>query len=1003
MSGERWRMKNAIKVGKFLQMLQDSTWESDYPQLYEKYYRQIAALLSGFNDCTLEGLSSLEGLTDSANFASFLRCDTLGEESEDSKERTVDNRFSAILADIKTWHDNEVKRLHNNSATVKQAIRDDANSKRVTLVSGIVSGIFTAAFGPLAYLLGMSYDEIAFYITGLVPIIPLVIALFAGIYNGVQNKKFHRTYGCSIANAKRLIITEEEYKAEIKQARQLRLVKHHSGNIRKAKRIYNKLLKRNSTDPNCFVGLLALLSDNFTKYSSRHKEDNLIEDIEASKGDDNYSRLDADYKEDYKKYTDEKVNPYKQRQKQNQTRKKEQHRERVAHAISVGQQLGICAVLLLPTLFSIAVLVLVYCLPVKTFDDWTGWLFTISFALDCLSVIAVIVLWIVLAVADRNPDFSGFGAGPFGIVAAVFGICGGNVIIISIDMPHWLPILMTVVCLAIWLTSLIWGLVDTDTCKRRLLLVCICSVLFGCALRSGGWTFSEFESYYTENPDGTYTYLVWDENVEILQIPSEYQGKPVTAISRADNVDLLHLKSVFIPESVTSIEFGTFSGCSALTNITVPYVGYYDISGVNGYEGEAEALRPIGYLFGTSPYSGGVATEQEHCWGKYLSGDKAGEESEFFNTYYIPESLKHVTVLGGEVCNGAFYGCTNLESVTLGAGVTAIGKHAFQDCTSLVSVAIGEGVTGIGEDAFLNCSGLTSIYIPESVTSIEFGTFSGCGALTNITVPYVGYYDIAGVKDYEGEAEALRPIGYLFGTSPYSGGVATEQEHCWGKYLSGDKAGEESEFFNTYYIPESLKHVTVLGGEVCNGAFYGCTNLESVTLGDDVTAIGEHAFQDCTSLVSVAIGDGVTGIGKDAFLNCNAVQKNKGILYVGHWVVGCDNTVTEAELSNDATGIANYAFADFASLTSVILNEKLKIIGEGVFQGTGITTMVIPQSVAVIGANAFSGCKLSEVVFDNVDEWYADKTYVPYSDLLDATKAANCLTSTYVECVWKRG
>ena len=726
------------------------------------------------------------------------------------------------------------ERLHNNSATVKEAIRHDAISKWVT----IVSMIFTAVFGPLALLSGMSHDEIAFYITGVSASITVVSFVIAGIYNLLQKKKFHRTYGFSIDKAESLIITEEEYKAKIKQARQLRLAKHHSGNIRKAKRIYNKLLKRDSTDPNCFVGLLALLSDNFTKYSSRHKENNLIEDIEKSKGDDNYSRLDADYKADYQKYTDEKVNPYKQRQEQNQTRKKEQHRERVAHAFSVVQQLGIYAVLLLPMLFSIAVLVLVYYLPVKTFDDWTGWLFTISFALDCLSVIAVIVLWIVLAVADRNPDFSGFGAGPFGVVAAVFGICGGNVVISSIYMPHWLPILMTVVCLAIWLTSLIWGLVDTDTCKWRLLLVCICSVLFGCALHSGGRTFSEFESYYTENPDGTYTYLVSDENVEILQIPSEYQGKPVTAISRADNVDLLHLKSVFIP---------------------------------------------------------------------------------------------------------------------------------------------------------------------ESVTSIEFGAFSGCGALTNITVPYVGYYDIFGVKDYEGEAEYLGPIGYLFGASPYSGGVATEQHHHWGKYLSGDKAGEESEFLETFYIPESLKHITVLGGEVCNGAFYGCTNLESVTLGDGVTAIGEYAFQDCTSLVSVAIGESVTTIGKDAFLNCNAVQKNKGILYVDHWVVGCDNTVAEAELSNDATGIANYAFADFASLTSVILNEKLKIIGEGAFQGTGITTLVIPQSVAVIGANAFSGCTLSEVVFDNVDEWYADKTYVPYFDLLDATKAANCLTSTYVECVWKRG
>ncbi len=888
-----------------------------------------------------------------------------------------------------------------NGDEVKRRIKWDTISKWLTFIGIVITIVILIV---LCRFVGDTMVSISGTLLSVITsFVPLLL-------DQSRNKKFYRTYGISIKDIKRPPITDEEYKKYIKDARNLyksqnvsERPKFFREDIREAKKIYNKLLKTRKNDPNCYVGLLAVYSKGFSKYSGKLREDYYIHKINKWKGDEKHSHLDKEYKNDYTTYTKNIVKPYQENQKQTKTKKNEQHSERVAHAILVWQKIGICAVLLLPIILSSVVLALVYCLPVKTFDDWTGWLLTIIFALDCLSVIAVIVLLIVLMVAD-NPDFSGFVVEPGGVWAAICGICGGTYIIASIEIPYWVLILIAVVCLAMCLACLIWGLVDTDTCKRRLLLVCICicSVLVGCALYSGGRTFSEFESYYTENPDGTYTYLVWDENVENLQIPSEYQGKPVTAISRADNVDLSHLKSVFIPESVTSIEFGAFSGCSALTNITVPYVGYYDISGVKDYEGEAETLHPLGHLFGTSPYSGGVATEQ-YYWGKYLSGDDAGRAEIFYNTYYIPESLKHITVLGGEVCNGAFYGCTNLESVTLGDGVTAIGEYAFRDCTSLVSVAIGEGVTGIGENAFLNCSGLTNIYIPESVTSIESGAFSGCSALTNITVPYVGYYNIAEVTDYDGEAETLRPIGHLFGASPYSGGVAIEQRYIWGKYLSGDESGEESVFSKTYYIPESLKHITVLGGEVCNGAFYGCTNLESVTLGDGVTAIGEYAFQDCTSLVSVAIGESVTTIGKDAFLNCNAVQKNKGILYVGNWVVGCDNTVTEAELSNDATGIANYAFADFASLTSVILNENLKIIGEGAFQGTGITTMVIPQSVAVIDANAFSGCTLSEVVFDNVDEWYADKTYVPYSDLLDATKAASCLTSTYVECVWKRG
>ena len=58
-------------------------------------------------------------------------------------------------------------------------------------------------------------------------------------------------------------------------------------------------------------------------------------------------------------------------------------------------------------------------------------------------------------------------------------------------------------------------------------------------------------------------------------------------------------------------------------------------------------------------------------------------------------------------------------------------------------------------------------------------------------------------------------------------------------------------------------------GEV---AFYNCTSLTSVTIGDSVTVIGGDAFLNCPSLTSVTIGDSVTGIGDFAFCNCPALR-----------------------------------------------------------------------------------------------------------------------------------
>jgi len=62
-------------------------------------------------------------------------------------------------------------------------------------------------------------------------------------------------------------------------------------------------------------------------------------------------------------------------------------------------------------------------------------------------------------------------------------------------------------------------------------------------------------------------------------------------------------------------------------------------------------------------------------------------------------------------------------------------------------------------------------------------------------------------------------------------------------------------------IPDS---VTTIGG----GAFNACNSLETLTIGNNVTIIGQDAFKNCTnSALTIAIPDNVTTIGENAFLN----------------------------------------------------------------------------------------------------------------------------------------
>ena len=141
-------------------------------------------------------------------------------------------------------------------------------------------------------------------------------------------------------------------------------------------------------------------------------------------------------------------------------------------------------------------------------------------------------------------------------------------------------------------------------------------------------------------------------------------------------------KTVTIPNSVTSIDYSAFYGCSGLTSVTIPNsvtsIGNYAFYGCSG-----------------------------------------------LTSVTIPNS---VTSIGER----AFSGCSGLTSVTIGNSVTSIGYYAFSGCYGLTSVTIPNSVTTIVQSAFSNCRGLTSVTIGNSVTSIGKYAFSGCSKLTSI-------------------------------------------------------------------------------------------------------------------------------------------------------------------------------------------------------------------------------------------------------------------------------
>ena len=168
----------------------------------------------------------------------------------------------------------------------------------------------------------------------------------------------------------------------------------------------------------------------------------------------------------------------------------------------------------------------------------------------------------------------------------------------------------------------------------------------------------------------------------------------------------------------------------------------------------------------------------------------------------------------------AFLQCSSITSINIPNSVISIGQGAFEDCSSLTSITIGNSVTSIGNSAFSNCSSLSSINIPNSVISIGDNAFEYCSSSTSITI-----------------GNSVTSIGkWAFRGCNFLTSVIWNAKH-------GIDFVEYDD--NPFYIVRSQITSFEFGNNVEHIPAYLCYNMEalsSITIGENITSIGDDAF-----------------------------------------------------------------------------------------------------------------------------------------------------------------
>lgn len=442
----------------------------------------------------------------------------------------------------------------------------------------------------------------------------------------------------------------------------------------------------------------------------------------------------------------------------------------------------------------------------------------------------------------------------------------------------------------------------------------------------------------------------------------------VTSIGSGAFSGLEGLKTIIIPESVTEIKSNAFSNNKDLEKVVI--------------KGNLEKIEDVAFMNCTNLKQINLPDSLNYL-GTYAFAGTA------LTDIRIPKSLKTI--------GAAAFAWTKVKNVELQEGMESIGGYAFNSC-QLESIKIPSTVISISETSFYCCNNLITIDVTSNTNFVfENGCLLNKGrdqilfisksVLTNtdtFSIPEGIKSFSTGITNYSNITKIAIPASLetidvaKLPTTINEFEINSENTNL----LLGNKIlyNKDNELLACF---SKEKNIEIQEGieKITNSVFKFAINAENINLPNSLTIINGSIVEGLKNIKNINIGENVSYISPFAFphVGCNVNINNENYVVENNILYKKNNGKKEClvsvlyyidgtiDIDEEVKEIGVYAFYEQRYLTYIKIPDGIENILTYAFSSCiKLNKIEIPKTVKTIGKGAFAGdILLEEVIINN--------------------------------------